>query len=63
MLDEPERRLDADMRSALAERVARERDSGLAVLFASHDAEFVETVADAALRLEAAADAITSSGD
>jgi ABC-2 type transport system ATP-binding protein len=51
VLDEPERRLDTDMRSALADRVAAERDGGLAVLFASHDAAFVGTVADAALLL------------
>ena len=51
VLDEPERRLDVDMRSALAERVAEERDDGMAVLFASHDADFVVTVADEALLL------------
>jgi ABC-2 type transport system ATP-binding protein len=71
VLDEPERRLDTDMRSALAHRVAAERDGGLAVLFASHDAAFVSTVADAALLLsdeecrlippEAAAGAMTGS--
>jgi ABC-type multidrug transport system ATPase subunit len=71
VLDEPERRLDTDMREALAERVATERDGGLGVLFASHDARFVGTVADAALLLsdqecrlvapEAAAGAITGS--
>jgi ABC-2 type transport system ATP-binding protein len=51
VLDEPERRLDTDMRSALAERVSAERNGGLAVLFASHDPAFVGTVADAALLL------------
>jgi ABC-type multidrug transport system ATPase subunit len=51
VLDEPERRLDADMRSALAERVAAERDRGLTVLFASHDPAFVGTAADTALLL------------
>ncbi len=51
VLDEPERRLDTDMREALAQRVADERDAGLAVLFASHDPAFVGTVADAALLL------------
>jgi ABC-2 type transport system ATP-binding protein len=71
VLDEPERRLDTDMRSALAQRVAAERDGGLAVLFASHDAAFVGVVADAALLLsgeecrplppEAAAGAMTGS--
>ncbi|TFV52744.1 ATP-binding cassette domain-containing protein [Blastococcus sp. TF02A_35] len=52
VLDEPERRLDHEMRTALAERVAAERDRGLAVLFASHDPGFVSTVADAALLLD-----------
>ena len=51
VLDEPERRLDADMRQALAERLATGRDDGLAVLFASHDAVFVQGVADQALLL------------
>ena len=51
VLDEPERRLDADMRQDLAERLAGARDDGLAVLFASHDAAFVQTVADQALLL------------
>ena len=51
VLDEPERRLDADMRRTLAARLAAGRDDGLAVLFASHDAAFVETVADHALLL------------
>ena len=51
VLDEPERRLDADMRADLAERLALARDDGLAVLFASHDAAFVATVADHALVL------------
>jgi ABC-type multidrug transport system ATPase subunit len=51
VLDEPERRLDTDMRTTLADRLARARDDGLAVLFASHDALFVRTVADDALLL------------
>ena len=37
--------------TALADRLARARDAGLAVLFASHDAAFVQTVADDALVL------------
>jgi ABC-2 type transport system ATP-binding protein len=52
VLDEPERRLDADMRRRLASRLAGVRDSGTAVLFASHDAEFVRTVADDVLLLD-----------
>jgi ABC-type Mn2+/Zn2+ transport system ATPase subunit len=69
VLDEPERRLDADMRRALAARLARDRDAGLALMLASHDAELVRTVADDVLliaedecrRLDpaAAADAVT----
>jgi ABC-2 type transport system ATP-binding protein len=49
VLDEPERRLDAGMRQRLAARLAAARDAGLTVLFASHDAEVVRTVADAVL--------------
>jgi ABC-type multidrug transport system ATPase subunit len=49
VLDEPERRLDAGMRTRLAARLAGLRDSGTAVLFASHDAELVGTVADEVL--------------
>jgi ABC-2 type transport system ATP-binding protein len=73
VLDEPERRLDTDMRATLAARVAAERDAGLAVLFASHDPGFVGTVADAALLLSdegcvllppaTAVDAMTGAGD
>jgi ABC-type multidrug transport system ATPase subunit len=51
VLDEPERRLDAEMRRTLADRLAHERQGGLAVLFASHDATFVQTVAGDALLL------------
>jgi ABC-type multidrug transport system ATPase subunit len=51
VLDEPERRLDAAMRATLAARLSQARDDGLAVLFASHDAAFVQTVADDALVL------------
>jgi ABC-2 type transport system ATP-binding protein len=51
VLDEPERRLDAEMRRVLADRLAREKHGGLAVLFASHDATFVQTVAGDALLL------------
>ena len=46
VLDEPERRLDAAMRTTLAGRLARRRDDGMAVLFASHDAAVVTAVAD-----------------
>jgi ABC-2 type transport system ATP-binding protein len=51
VLDEPERRLDTAMRDTLAERLTAVRDSGRAVLFASHDATVVRTVAQAAVLL------------
>jgi len=49
VLDEPERRLDTAMRRTLADRLAAVVDAGGAVLFASHDPAFVETLADRAL--------------
>ena len=51
VLDEPERRLDAGMRTRLAHRLARRRDEGTALLFACHDAEFLRVVADEVLLL------------
>jgi ABC-2 type transport system ATP-binding protein len=51
VLDEPERRLDAGMRTRLAERLARRRDEGAAILFACHDADFLRIVADDVLLL------------
>ncbi|MCO7222360.1 ABC transporter ATP-binding protein [Klenkia sp. PcliD-1-E] len=45
VLDEPERRLDAQMRRRLAARIAAEVAGGLTVVFASHDPEFLSTVA------------------
>lgn len=45
VLDEPERRLDAQMRRRLAARIAAEVADGLTVVFASHDPEFLATVA------------------
>jgi ABC-type multidrug transport system ATPase subunit len=45
VLDEPERRLDAQMRRQLAARIAADVAEGLTVVFASHDAEFLSTVA------------------
>jgi len=72
VLDEPERRLDAAMRDTLADRLAAARESGAAVLFASHDAAVVRTVARTAVLLDdsqsrvmpaaRAADAMTSGG-
>ena len=57
------------MRRLLASRLAAERDAGTAVLFASHDADFVHTLADAVLLLDdegtrlMAADETSGSGD
>jgi ABC-2 type transport system ATP-binding protein len=55
ILDEPERRLDAGMRSRLAARLGGLRDAGAAVLFASHDAELLAALADDVLLLDDAA--------
>ncbi|SFO73265.1 ABC-type multidrug transport system, ATPase component [Geodermatophilus dictyosporus] len=52
VLDEPERRLDAGMRTRLAGRLARLRDDGAAVVFACHDADFLRAVADDVLLLD-----------
>ena len=49
VLDEPERRLDAEMRRRLAARLAAAVAAGTAVVFASHDAEFVGALADRVL--------------
>lgn len=51
VLDEPEQRLDADGRAWLAGWLRAERASGVAVLFASHDAGLVDGVADRAVRI------------
>lgn len=45
ILDEPEQRLDVDGVRWLAERLVAERHDGLAVVFASHEPQLVETVA------------------
>lgn len=49
VLDEPERRLDAPMRRLLAARLADVVAAGTAVVFASHDAGFVDALADRVL--------------
>jgi ABC-type multidrug transport system ATPase subunit len=46
LLDEPEQRLDAEGRAWLVSRLGAELASGVAVLFASHDRELVDAVAD-----------------
>ena len=51
VLDEPERRLDAGMRTRLAHRLTRRRDDGAAILFACHDGDFLRILADDVLLL------------
>lgn len=46
VLDEPEQRLDRDMKDRLAQRLVAERAQGGAVLLATHDAELLRAVAD-----------------
>jgi len=45
VLDEPEARLDAEGVNWLAERLHEERDKGLAIIFASFDAQLINRVA------------------
>jgi ABC-2 type transport system ATP-binding protein len=49
VLDEPEQRLDRDARDVLVGRLLAEKASGGAVLLATHDADLVRAVADAAV--------------
>jgi ABC-type multidrug transport system ATPase subunit len=44
ILDEPEQRLDTEGVSWLARRLKSERQKGLAIIFASHEPELVDTV-------------------
>ncbi|MPR00038.1 ATP-binding cassette domain-containing protein [Modestobacter sp. I12A-02628] len=67
VLDEPERRLDTRMRRRLAERLREEVADGLTVVFASHDPEFLATLArrvlivgDDACRLTGPAEAVAA---
>lgn len=46
VLDEPEQRLDRDMKDRLAQRLVAERSHGGAVLLATHDADLLQAVAD-----------------
>lgn len=52
VLDEPEQRLDTAGRAWLARRLTAEKQSGGAVLFASHDPELVAAVADRRIQLD-----------
>ncbi|NYI60026.1 ABC transporter ATP-binding protein [Cellulomonas soli] len=51
VLDEPEQRLDRDMKTRLAQRLNDERTHGGAVLLATHDADLLRAVADRAVLL------------
>jgi heme ABC exporter ATP-binding subunit CcmA len=51
VLDEPEARLDTGGVEWLSQRLAEEKKSGTAILFASHDPSLVETVADSVVTL------------
>jgi ABC-2 type transport system ATP-binding protein len=53
ILDEPEQRLDTEGVSWLAQRLKSERQKGLAIVFASHEPELVDTVATRVVQLGA----------
>ncbi len=52
VLDEPEQRLDVRGRVWLADRLRREKDSGVTVLMASHDPVLIDAVADTRIRID-----------
>jgi ABC-2 type transport system ATP-binding protein len=54
ILDEPEQRLDTEGVTWLAQRLKSERQKGLAIVFASHEPELVDTVATRVVQLGAA---------
>ena len=53
VLDEPEQHLDAAGREWLIRTLVAEKDAGVAVLFVSHDAVLVDTVADVVVDADA----------
>ena len=53
ILDEPEQRLDSEGLTWLAQRLKSERQRGLAIVFASHEPELVDTVATRVVQLGA----------
>lgn len=53
ILDEPEQRLDAERRAVVADRVNVAKAGGAAVVFASHNAELIERIADESITVEA----------
>ena len=52
VLDEPEQRLDPDARRRLADLLVAEKQDGVAVLLATHQAELAEAVADRMIALD-----------
>ncbi|MCW7986911.1 phosphonate metabolism protein PhnK [Streptomyces platensis subsp. clarensis] len=52
VLDEPEQRLDPDSRRRLSELLTGEKEDGVAVLLATHQADLVRAVADRVVALE-----------
>jgi ABC-2 type transport system ATP-binding protein len=60
VLDEPEQRLDQQMRAALAGRLRREREAGGAVLLATHDPVLIRAVASQAVLVGDAASVVLS---
>nr|WP_245565115.1 ABC transporter ATP-binding protein [Nocardioides insulae] len=52
LLDEPEQRLDGAGLGWLTDRLLREKEDGVAVLFASHHPDLVDQVADRVVRLD-----------
>jgi ABC-type multidrug transport system ATPase subunit len=53
ILDEPEQRLDSEGLTWLTQRLKSERQKGLAIVFASHEPELVESVATRVIQLGA----------
>ena len=53
ILDEPEQRLDSEGLTWLSQRLKSERQKGLAIVFASHEPELVDTVATRVIQLGA----------
>jgi ABC-type multidrug transport system ATPase subunit len=63
VLDEPERRLDAQMRRRLAGRLATAVAEGATVVFASHDPDFLGTLATRVLVVDDEACAVVPTAD
>ena len=52
VLDEPEQRLDVERRAAVGRILAQRKREGLTIVMATHDRQFVDELADQAVRLE-----------